>query len=233
MVRLGGHYDRGLHLKGLRLSAIARQTGLDRKTIRRYIERGLEPSAYTPRPACVSKIMAFETYLRERVAPYPELTASRLHRELRDLGSAGGYTTVKVFLRAIRPGESARFGMRFETPPVRQAQVGFDHFRAVFTDEPGIDRVVWLFSLVPATAACCGAIRAAAGHADGAALPRHRVRGPGRRTSRNPLRPHEDLSGASPSRSSAASSAPARRSTCCWPRRSPCVRAASTGRLSN
>ena len=38
--------------------------------------------------------------------------------------------------------------MRFETPPGRQAQVDFAHFRTVFTDEPGIERVVWLFSLV-------------------------------------------------------------------------------------
>ncbi len=119
-----------------------------RKTVRRYIERGLEPPAYTPRPTCISKIAAFEAYLREHVVAYPKLTASRLHRELRDLGFAGGYTTVKVLLRTIRPGVSAGFEVRFETPPGGQAQVDFAHFRTVFTDEPGFDRVVWLFSLV-------------------------------------------------------------------------------------
>jgi transposase len=31
-----------LHRQGLSVSAIARQTGIDRKTIRKYIERGLE-----------------------------------------------------------------------------------------------------------------------------------------------------------------------------------------------
>ena len=137
-----------LHRQGLSLSAIAQQTGLDRKTVRRYIERGLEPPAYTPRPPCIGKIAAFGAYLRGRVAAYPGLTASRLHRELRDLGFAGGYTAVKVFLRTIRPSASAGFEVRFETPPGRQAQVDFAHFRTVFTDEPGIDRVVWLFSLV-------------------------------------------------------------------------------------
>ena len=55
---------------------------------------------------------------------------------------------VKVFLRGIRPGASAGFEVRFETPPGRQAQVDFAHFRTVFTDEPGVERVVWLFSLV-------------------------------------------------------------------------------------
>lgn len=30
-----------LHWRGLAVSAVARQTGIDRKTIRKYIERGL------------------------------------------------------------------------------------------------------------------------------------------------------------------------------------------------
>jgi transposase len=137
-----------LHRQGLTLSAIARQTGLDRKTIRRYVERGLEPPAYQPRPPRSNKIDPFQAYLHGRVAAYPELTASRLHRELRVLGYAGGYTGVKVFLRSIRPGSSAGFEVRFETPPGRQAQVDFAHFRTEFTDEPGVERVVWLFSLV-------------------------------------------------------------------------------------
>ena len=137
-----------LHRQGLGLSAIARQTGLDRKTVRRYVERGLEPPAYQLRPPRANKIAPFQAYLRDRVAAYPELTASRLHRELRDLGYSGGYTAVKVFLRSIRPSSSAGFEVRFETPPGRQAQVDFAHFRTIFTDEPGTEHVVWLFSLV-------------------------------------------------------------------------------------
>jgi hypothetical protein len=38
--------------------------------------------------------------------------------------------------------------VRFETPPGRQAQVDFAHFRTLFTDEPGTERILWLFSLV-------------------------------------------------------------------------------------
>ena len=39
-----------LHRQGLTVSAIARQLGMDRKTVRRYVARGLEPPAYGPRP---------------------------------------------------------------------------------------------------------------------------------------------------------------------------------------
>ena len=38
-----------LRRQGLSISAIAREVGLDRKTIRRYLARGLEPPAYGPR----------------------------------------------------------------------------------------------------------------------------------------------------------------------------------------
>src|ERR1700756_3194786 len=137
-----------LHRRGVGFSATARRAGLDRKTVRKYLERGLEPPAYGPRPPRETKLTPFERYLRERVAAYPELTASRLLREIRDLGFTGGYTTVKDFPRDVRPSEPTAFELRFETPPGRQAQVDFAHFRTVFTDEPGAERIVWLFSLV-------------------------------------------------------------------------------------
>jgi len=137
-----------LHRQGLSVSAIAQRTGLDRKTVRKYIAAGLEPPAYTPRQPCPTKIAPFQAYLRERVAAYPELTATRLHREIGELGYSGGQTAVKEFLREVRPSPAPGFEVRFETPPGRQAQVDFAHFRTVFADEPGTERVVWLFSLV-------------------------------------------------------------------------------------
>lgn len=134
--------------QGLTVTAIARRTGLDRKTVRKYIDRGLDTPTYTPRPAKPSVVSPFETYLRERVTAVPELTGRRLLREIRDLGYAGGYTAVKDFLRAVRPTVVTGYERRFETPPGKQGQVDFAYFRTVFTDEPGVERIVWLFSLV-------------------------------------------------------------------------------------
>ena len=137
-----------LHRQGLSISAIARQLGLDRKTVRRAIAQGLEPPVYGPRQPRISQLQPFEPYLRERLAAFPDLSGRRLHRELHDLGYTGGYTILTDLLREIRPVGTAPFEVRFETPPGRQAQVDFAHFRTVFTDEPEVERVVWLFSMV-------------------------------------------------------------------------------------
>jgi len=137
-----------LHRQGISISAIARQAGLDRKTVRRYIAQGLEPPTYGPRQPRVPQLRAFEPYLRQRLAAFPQLTGRRLHRELRDLGYTGGYSILTDLLREIRPTEMSPFEVRFETPPGRQAQVDFAHFRTVFTDEPGVERIIWLFSMV-------------------------------------------------------------------------------------
>jgi transposase len=136
-----------LHRQGLKISAIARQLGMDRKTVRRYIERGLEPPTYGPRQPQPRSTDSFP-YLRERVAAYPDLTAVRLWRELRERGYAGGYTAVKRTVREIRPQPIKPFEVRFETPPGEQAQVDLARFEVAFTDEPGVTRIVWLFSMV-------------------------------------------------------------------------------------
>lgn len=139
-----------LHRQGLSISAIARRTGRDPKTVRKYIERGLEPPAYSPRQAGrPSKLAPYLDYLRARVAAFPELSAVRLNREIREQGYTGACTAVKRFVAAIRPEHGPKpFEVRFETPAGQQAQVDFARFVTEFTDDPGVTRIVWLFSLV-------------------------------------------------------------------------------------
>src|SRR4051794_37538126 len=48
----------------------------------------------------------------------------------------------------IRPTAPLPIEVRFETPPGEQAQVDLARFETEFTDEPGVKRIVWLFSLV-------------------------------------------------------------------------------------
>src|ERR1700756_3168619 len=139
-----------LHRQGLSISAIARRTARDPKTIRKYIARGLEPPAYGPRQAGrPGKLTPYLEYLRERIAAFPELTAVRLTRELRERGYNGAYTAVKRFAAAIRPDNAPKpFEVRFETPAGQQAQVDFARFVAIFADERDVTRIIWLFSMV-------------------------------------------------------------------------------------
>jgi transposase/DNA replication protein DnaC len=137
-----------LHRQGLSVSAIAERVGVDRKTVRKYIDRGLEPPVYGPRQPRPRRIDPFIPYLRERVAAWPDLSGRRLLRELRERGYQGGYTALTDVLRGLRPPAAPAFEVRFETPPGDQAQVDFAQFQVVFDDEPGVVRIVWLFSLV-------------------------------------------------------------------------------------
>ena len=137
-----------LHRQGLSVSAIALQLGIDRKTVRNYIARGLKPPVYGPRQPRTRRIEPFIPYLRERVEAWPGLTGRRLWRELKERGYQGGYTAVTDALRDLRPPAAPVFEVRFETPPGDQAQVDFAQFQVAFADEPGVTRIVWLFSLV-------------------------------------------------------------------------------------
>ena len=92
-----------LHRQGLKVAAIARQLGIDRKTVRKYISRGLEPPTYGPRPQRQKSSDPFLSYLRQRLAAFPGLTAVRWWRETRERGYGGGYTAVKRAVRDIRP----------------------------------------------------------------------------------------------------------------------------------
>ena len=92
-----------LHRQGLSPTAIARQLGIDRKTVRKYIARGMDPPNYRAQPRRPRRTDDFLPYLRERLAAYPDLSAVRLLRELRERGFGGGYTAVKRAVQEIRP----------------------------------------------------------------------------------------------------------------------------------
>jgi transposase len=66
-----------LHRRGLSVSAITRTSGLDRKTVRKYIERGMEAPVYGPRQPRHTVIDPFAGYLFLRNDP------RRPHRDVR------------------------------------------------------------------------------------------------------------------------------------------------------
>jgi len=122
--------------EGYTQSEIARELGISRRTVYRWIKSGnldreLSPATvtYGPRPPVAHKLDPYKAIIRQRLADYPELTAVRLLAEIRAAGYPGGYTQLKEYVRRVRPKAPPEAVVRFETPPGRQAQVDFAHFR--------------------------------------------------------------------------------------------------------
>ena len=58
------------------------------------------------------------------------------------------YSVLTDFLREARPPRPKPFARRFETAPGRQGQVDVAQFKTAFTDEPGVERILWLFTMI-------------------------------------------------------------------------------------
>ena len=121
--------------QGASKSALARQLGVHRDTIHRWIREGEldrdvdgETVRYGPRPPGPTKLDTYKPIIEARLAAYPELSAVRLLEEIRAAGYGGGYTQLKAFVRQIRPAPTPAPVIRFETPAGRQAQVDFARF---------------------------------------------------------------------------------------------------------
>lgn len=120
-------------------SALARQLGISRETIHRWIRDGdldrdldTTPPRYGPRPAVPTKLDVYKDIITTRLAAYPELSAVRLLAEIRAAGYTGGYSQLKAFVRQVRPTPAPEPVVRFETPAGKQAQVDFARFTFPF-----------------------------------------------------------------------------------------------------
>lgn len=115
--------------QGHSIKAIARELGLSRNTVRKYLRDAGLPH-YKPRPPRAYKLDPFKDYLQARAeAARPHwIPATVLLREIQALGYAGGISQLKVYLAPLkcRPVEPV---VRFETPPGRQMQADFTTIR--------------------------------------------------------------------------------------------------------
>jgi transposase len=118
--------------EGLSKSATARKMGVNRSTIHRYLKSGKDSPRYEPRSPQPSVIDPFKDYIRGRLESYPELSATRLMAEIRAIGYRGKYTTVKDFIRRVRPQVPIPIEQRFEVNPGHQAQADFATFKTAF-----------------------------------------------------------------------------------------------------
>lgn len=109
---------------GWKIETTARRFGVHHDVVRRVIRAG---DGLVPKRA-PSILDAFKPYLVERLAEYPELTATRLLMELKDRGYTGGAAVIRRFVRKIRVARSRKAYLRIETEPGEQAQVDWGSF---------------------------------------------------------------------------------------------------------
>lgn len=120
-----------LHKQGMSSRAIARELGISRNTVKRYLQAKSEPPKYTPRPAVASFLDEYRDYIRQRIAdahPY-KIPATVIAREIRDQGYRGGMTILRAFIRSLSVPQEQEPAVRFETEPGRQMQVDWGTMR--------------------------------------------------------------------------------------------------------
>uniref|UniRef100_UPI001F28CB38 helix-turn-helix domain-containing protein n=1 Tax=Escherichia sp. MOD1-EC5287 TaxID=2093865 RepID=UPI001F28CB38 len=120
-----------LHKQGMSSRAIARELGISRNTVKRYLQAKSEPPKYTPRPAVASLLDEYRDYIRQRIAdahPY-KIPATVIAREIRDQGYRGGMTILRAFIRSLSVPQEQEPAVQFETEPGRQMQVDWGTMR--------------------------------------------------------------------------------------------------------
>src|SRR5262249_36548378 len=117
---------RELAVQGKPIRTIAKELGLARNTVRKYLRGGATAQARPKRP---SKLDPYTEPLRRWVCEDHLYNCETLARRLQALGYAGKTTLVKDFVRPLRPRAAGqRPVVRYETGPGEQLQFDWGEF---------------------------------------------------------------------------------------------------------
>ncbi len=139
----GWYMIRDLRKSGMPISAIAREMGITRNTVKKHL-REKNPSSYA-RKKRPSILDPYRDYITQQIEKY-DLSAIRIYEEMRKKGYRGSYTRVKDYCRSQRKYRSISAVYRYETEPGRQAQVDFGDFGHIEMD--GKRARLYLFSYI-------------------------------------------------------------------------------------
>lgn len=118
---------RALRQRGVAKKAIARQLGLDIKTVRRWLRESFRAQRRRKRGCALDR---WRSFLEAR-APEVAFNARVLYREVGEMGYEGSYPALVRYVRPWREAYRAEVGatLRFETEPGEQAQVDWGSTR--------------------------------------------------------------------------------------------------------
>jgi transposase len=114
-------------LKNMQFSSrhIARQLGLSRETVKKYIDQ--PDITCQRRPGRVSKLDPYRDLIRQMINDYPQIKAPVVLQHIRVKGFSGEITIVRDYLKQIRQDKKKAF-IRFESRPGEQFQIDWGHF---------------------------------------------------------------------------------------------------------
>jgi len=104
---------------------IAKQLGLDRETVKKYIDQ--PDITCQKRPGRVSKLDPYRDLIQQMVNDYPQIKAPVVLQHIQAKGFAGEITIVRDYLKQIRQDKKQAF-IRFESRPSEQFQIDWGHF---------------------------------------------------------------------------------------------------------
>ena len=135
---------KAMHRSGKSIRAIAKELCLHRKTIRKHLASDELPryhKARRPESILAPFFQIIRDFLEE-----DDYKATWIWDRMKNRGYAGGYDTVKDYVRTIKAQKSRLAYARFETDPGRQAQFDWGDFQIV--EPSGRITTAYVFILV-------------------------------------------------------------------------------------
>src|SRR5215831_21136992 len=118
---------REMAVQGKPLRAIARELGLARNTVRKYVRGAPEAAARPPRP---SKLDPYKEQIRQWIQEDHLYNCQTMYRRLHAHGYTGRQSILKDFVHPLRPvvRRTRRPVLRYETAPGEQLQFDWGEF---------------------------------------------------------------------------------------------------------
>ncbi len=120
-----------LHQQGLSQRAIAKQLGISRNTVKRYLHAQIDEPVYSARTKKSSLLEPFKSFLHSRIAQAKpvHLSGVVLFREIQELGYTGSLSLLRQYPYQYRGQKVIEPIVRFETEAGKQMQVDWGQMR--------------------------------------------------------------------------------------------------------
>ena len=134
---------------GYTISAISRQTGLDRKTVRKYLKcEKSSPPQSRKRQDRKSKLEPYKNiifgYIDKSESDWPPATA--IYERIVKQGYNGSLSLLQKWIKEYRQTHFPKVVVRYETPPGKQAQVDWGE-KKITDKKTGICKKVYIFCM--------------------------------------------------------------------------------------